>query len=789
MKQHHARKFGSYVAVTLLCLPTILWGQLSNPAAPAAAPSSDDVVKLPQFEVSETEANSYRPTDALSVNRTAGSIMDAPLTVNVLTSQFMSDIGATSMFDATRYMAGISAGRAAGTAGVEDRTDYRGFESFGKTIDNFSGVILPIGNGYMAQFDPSFIDRVELVMGPDSILAPTGSPGGSANIITKSPQFKPQTLVTAEVGNFNAQKLMVDNTGAIGDSKHWAYRVIGSFQDTKSYMPGEVHQANAGAELEYDFDNGAKVTLKYFMEKWQILGSIAANADNGNVIYAPNTLNGATLSNNPQPGFSYNGWGLNAAWNTRSDTMQTAEANFQTPLGSHVTTRLAADVMYDNYNDHIAFPKTAPAEIWDPATGRAIGFTAATLFNPASVPINYTYAEQQTRQIQVQNDYAGQFKVGGVSIQPVVGWATQQGEVPRIYQVTGTLPTGSLVGNPTGYYNPAQPPITDLTSFSSNHPDEATLASAYALARVGLLHDHVFLTGGASRTWATVNDYSFKGVYIPGDGQVGAAPGTANYLQDFTFQNTGSALAPTQKDYHDTHLLGVLVKPVDFLSIYASNSTNAGIASATPLWQAGTQYEFGVKTEFFDQRLQVSADHFQITEANVSANNPLFSTGQSTVPNLLLDETNHGYEVNVQGGLTENLSIIASFTEMHLRDAFGRRLVNVPDTTANLFLNYRFGLNSFLRNVNVFGGVNYEGNVAGETVTGFTSLGVPELPGFYLKPYEVFNVGAGYGWGPFHYNLNIDNLLNSKFWWEPAGRISVAPYPGIGVRLTVSYRL
>jgi hypothetical protein len=94
-----------------------------------------------------------------------------------------------------------------------------------------------------------------------------------------------------------------------------------------------------------------------------------------------------------------------------------------------------------------------------------------------------------------------------------------------------------------------------------------------------------------------------------------------------------------------------------------------------------------------------------------------------------------------------------------------------------------------LRNLNVFAGGNYEGNVAGETVTGITSLGVPEQPGFYLAPYKVFNAGAGYAWGRYHYNLNIDNLPNSRFWWEPAGRISVAPYPGLGVRLTATIRL
>jgi iron complex outermembrane receptor protein len=753
-------------------------------ASTAPAPSSDQVVQLPSFEVSGTAANAYRPTDSLSVNRIAGSIMDSPLTVNVLTGEFLGDIGANSMFDATRYMSGISPGRAAGTGGVEDRTDYRGFESFGKTIDNFSGVLLPIGNGFMAQFDPAFIDRIELVMGPDTILAPTGSPGGSANIITKSPKFAPENTVTLEAGNYNAQKVVLDSTGPIGG--HWAYRVIGSFQDTKTYMPGYVHQANAAAMLEYDFTETAKLSLKYFVEKWALLGAPAANADNGEIVSSPDTVGGAEISNSPQPGFVYNGWEGNAPWNSRYDTMSTAELNFQSALGSHVTMRLASDILWDNYNNHIAFPKNAPAETWNPSTGQQISVAPVNL---ASIPINLTYAQQQSRQIQLQNDYAGNFHPGPISLQPVVGWATQQGMFPRIFQVTSSaLPAADFIGNPSGYYNPAEPPLTAFNSFSSNHPSHASLVQGYALLRAGFLHDRVFLTGGVSRTWATVNDYSFKGIYIPGDGQVGAAPTAANYLQEFTFQSTGTAAAPTQPDYHDTHMLGVLVKPLPNVSLYVSDSTNAGIASATPLWQSGTQIEYGLKAEFFQQRLQFSFAHYQISESNVSANNPLFSTGLSTLPNILLDEKNHGVEFNLVGGVTPNLSVIASFTEMHLRDPFGRRLVNVPDTLANLFLNYRFRTGP-IQGLNVFAGANYVGNVSGETVTGLTPLGVPEQPGFYIKPYAVYNAGLGYLAGRFHFNLNVDNVLNSQFWWEPAGRISVAPYPGIGVRLTTTIRL
>jgi outer membrane receptor for ferrienterochelin and colicin len=113
---------------------------------------------------------------------------------------------------------------------------------------------------------------------------------------------------------------------------------------------------------------------------------------------------------------------------------------------------------------------------------------------------------------------------------------------------------------------------------------------------------------------------------------------------------------------------------------------------------------------------------------------------------------------------------------------------NIPDNMANALLNYRF-TEGFLKNANVFVGVIHQGDVAGETVGGYTTLGVPEQPGFYVKAYNVVNAGAGYQWGRYHFNLNVDNALNQKFWWQASSRTSLYPYAGLTARLTVTIHL
>ena len=52
--------------------------------------------------------------------------------------------------------------------------------------------------------------------------------------------------------------------------------------------------------------------------------------------------------------------------------------------------------------------------------------------------------------------------------------------------------------------------------------------------------------------------------------------------------------------------------------------------------------------------------------------------------------------------------------------------------------------------------------------------------------WTAVNAGASYRWGRYRFNLNVDNVLDEKFWWQPASRQSVSPYPGLTVRFTTT---
>jgi len=86
---------------------------------------TDEAVKLPEFNVTDVKADPYKSDDVLSVARIAGSIMDAPFTVNVVSPELLNDLGAAVGYDVNRYFAGVSNGRGSGGVGINERQNFQ----------------------------------------------------------------------------------------------------------------------------------------------------------------------------------------------------------------------------------------------------------------------------------------------------------------------------------------------------------------------------------------------------------------------------------------------------------------------------------------------------------------------------------------------------------------------------------------------------------------------------------------------------------------------------------------
>jgi iron complex outermembrane recepter protein len=752
----------------------------SQPVTPSASTTTeavgDDTVRLPEFSVSASKGDRYAPGDALSAARIRASLADTAASISVISLDFMKDIGAESVLDATRYSSGMSAGRAAGVGGILDRHVIRGFESIdGRVVDNFQ-------TGFQANLDPQFIERVEVVKGPNSILSPTGAPGGTINVMSKSPHFNPANSLTVAVGQSDAQKITLDSTGPLPwMGKKLAYRVVANYQDTESYLPGRVKLWDIESALSWKISEQTQLTFKYFGIDWTQEGAIGA-ANSWGIAVDPNLPAGSTLYTTPPPelGFTAHGANGDAGWSTRKDRVNMLQAVLTTSLGDHVSMRLAGNWFNDKFGQDQGFQtvpelsasrfntytgEATPNYTWakDPVSGNYVP-TLSPLWVPTAITRRAAWIQSLSQNLQFQNDFAGNFKLGSVTIQPVAGWSTVSVVNFPNFDATHSLPTINLLA--TNDDNPVKPDHSTYT-YNFKRSSHNWQGQAYVYTRFGFLNERLFITGGASRVWLDNLQYQWITNNAPA--------------------NTIAAL----KDHHDTYSGGVLGKPLPNLSVYYSYSSNAAGVTANnqALWRTGKQHEWGFKTDFDNQRITFTAAHYQILQTNLSTPNPAFNSDPLHNPqNILANFTNKGFEFELKGGITKDLSIVTSYTTQKLRDPFGRRPRNIADRTAALLLSYHFHEGS-LKDLALFGGFTRQGKTAGETVSGFTALGVTEMPGYYIPSFTIFNAGASYHWKNYSFNLTVDNLFDQKGFWQAAGRADVPPIPERNVRFstTVSF--
>lgn len=769
--------------LTRLLLPVLALAA-AQPAAPAQTPPAspprpaEETIALPQFTVSGEKADSYRAADTMSLARIRGALIDTPITVNVMTRELFDDLGANSTFDAARYFPGIANGRGAGTSGgINDRMNFRGFESQTRTVNNFSSTFIPGTSTSIDTIEPEYIERVEIVMGPNAILNPTGTPGGSMNVVTKAPLWKQQTTLKAVAGNYSAQKLSLDTTGAVnvaGLEKKLAYRVIATAQDTDTYIPGSFEKWTVGLMLTYQFSPKAKLDFAYIGVDYKAYENASAPNDNGWLIYEPTSIRSAILPDEPAtPGVTYNGRNgvnVNSITVERTNTLQLLYT------GQHfnfLSVRLGGQLLSHNNVGDSAYPNLATnSTTFDPATGEV---TAVPAYNPAAVPVVWRYNKGIGVMHSFQNDYAMNYKNADfLSLQFVTGWAYNHNH--NFPSRTGTAPMPNVNMFTGDGLEAPRPDLKTAFTYGNRSKAQATQKQAYALFKAGFFADRAFVTGGATRTWVKSQQYALN-------------PNTLA-LASYT------ALSGAK----DSYIGSLLVKPVKNLAAYYTYSTNANLVTfnpgngvSVPLWSEGKQHEFGVRYEMLDQRLALAATHFKMEQSNVTSPNPLANTNPTLAGNILTDNTSDGYELSAIGGLTRNVSVIASYTAQKYRDFAGRRQRNVPDDLAGALVRYTF-TEGKLKRLSVFGAVSYFGEAPAETITALapaatpTTPRVPALPGFYTAAWHVFNVGGAYHWENWDFNLNIDNLTNQKFGWQPASRLTVSPYPATTWRLTAAVK-
>lgn len=258
-----------FLAGLISAAATLAWSlpasaQQTAPAPAAeAADGKDDVLVLSPFTVTTDKDRGYAATNAISGSRVNSAIKDLPIPMQVITSEFIEDIGATDLRKALSYSSSISLQtqndleNKGGVGGVQNSAYGPGGVNNPEGVtSNISGVQLKIRgfitnnvlrNGFLrgSPSDAINIDRIEVVQGPNALLYGTGNFGGVVDYLTKRPLYRQQGRASLQYGMYDFKRASLDVTGPLGEARNGtgvAYRLIGAWEDAETHID---HQANS----------------------------------------------------------------------------------------------------------------------------------------------------------------------------------------------------------------------------------------------------------------------------------------------------------------------------------------------------------------------------------------------------------------------------------------------------------------------------------------------------------------------------------------------------------------
>lgn len=153
-------------------------------AATTAGSRPDETVELSPFIVLGDTNEGYEAKNTAGVTGTNRSIRSLPISMDVATSTFLSEINARNLIDAIELMPNISMTNTEATqGGSSDQNSFRMRGMTSKEERRRNGVLS------IAIPDPFSTDRIEFLRGSQALLYGQGIASGAINIVTKRALF------------------------------------------------------------------------------------------------------------------------------------------------------------------------------------------------------------------------------------------------------------------------------------------------------------------------------------------------------------------------------------------------------------------------------------------------------------------------------------------------------------------------------------------------------------------------------------------------------------------------
>lgn len=585
----------------------------------------------------------------------------------------------------------------------------RGFQITDFQIDG-----IPTYSGNTQQeFDTVFYSRIDVVRGANGLTTGAGVPSATVNMIRKRPEKAFSAYGGLVMGTDDFHRIEADvNTPLTQDGRVRA-RFIAAAQERDGFRQRHSETKTAFmATVEADLGASTTVTLGYQdqnnVPQGPIWGTIPRFASDGSLAGLPRETS------------------FSPSWTRWSRQNGTFYAQLEQKLGDDWTLKAIA-----NHSEGDTFRLATYASGYpDPVTGAGLKLLAAVGKSWERRDSLDVYASGTLSLFGRKHDLViGANGVKTTTVTPtltsVAAWSYA---IPDIRSWDGSAPA------PT------------FSATGAKRVAETEQSGLFAMGRWKLLEPLSLVTGARLSYWKTATDaFNTAGTYT---GTTGA-------------YKVSNEVSP---------YVGIVYDLSDALSLYASytdlfkpqNYKDRNDNLLSPI--RGSNTEFGIKGEFLDKRLAMSAAVFEAKQDNYAVRDAAVPEGSLPDGSSAYVGVNgtrtRGFEVDVAGQIAPGWTLSAGYANTRItRHALDLIYANLPRHTLQLSTSYRFG--GAWERLSVGGGVNYQSTVTGYGIA-HPTLGTTTVT---QGAYALLNLHANYQLNErFSLGLSIRNALDKTYW-------------------------
>lgn len=659
--------------------------------------NAEDV--MPEVEVVSTNSESGRPsekTKSYTIKSTATAtrlnttLRETPQSISVITRQQLDDFRILSVNDALSYATGIKVEQF-----ETDRTEYtaRGLNITNFQIDGLSTPISFSGTNY-GDLDIATYDRIEVLRGANGLLTGTGNPSATINFVRKRPTKDFQAKIDLSAGSWDNRRLDADISSPLNADGSVRGRLVAAHQNRNSYIDRYSTERNVVyGVIEADLSDSTDIAIGHTYQQNNASGN---NFGSLPLLYSDGSKRHYKVSDSTAP-----------KWSNRD-------------VGTNIT---FAELTHHFNNDWKIKGQLTHKEV--DSKGRhnyvAGNENRATGLGLSSFPVVYDFATQDN----VADIYAsGPFEFAGRKHELVVGATLSKTSMKEYSRATPGL--GVTVNDKLSSFDAAG--SFPLPTFGTENKDsdyKSTTTNIYTAAKLNPTDDLKVTVGGS------LLSYELDGIGY-------GSPQKAKENNKFT-PYIGAVY-----DLNDTHSLYA-----SYAGIYRPQvETNAGNKPLAPL--KGKNYEAGVKSEWFNKKLNSSFALFKTEQENQAQ--AIGTSGTRTIYEGI-QATTKGYEFDVSGEMTDNLNINAGYTRLMSIKGDQDQNVNpfVPRHLAHITTVYTV---PFIENLKVGASLNWQSDT-------YVNIGTVR---YDQDSYATLNLMANYKIDE-HWNaaVNLYNVTDEKY--------------------------